>query len=60
VRQVQRAARRGDRHVRHQVQGGGVGGDQQREEHVVLALEGEQAVGAGLGDLGGAGPRLGR
>ena len=51
VRQVDRIARKRDRHVRHQVQTAHRGGQRQRSEHVVLTLEGGNAAGSRVAQL---------
>ena len=58
VGHVDRAARTRDRHVRHQFETGLPRRNHQREENIVRALEGEEAIGTHLDDLPGAGRNL--
>ena len=54
IRKVHRAARKGDGDVRGEVDpgvSGRAGGEHQREEHIVLAFEREDAIDAGRGEL---------
>ena len=48
MRQVYRVARKRDGHIRHQVQAAYGGGQRQRGEHVMPALEGGHTAGAGV------------
>ncbi len=51
MREVNRVARKRNRHIGHQIQATHRGGQGQRREHVVWAFEGGHATGPGVAQL---------